>query len=84
MRVVKGLLCAAAIRNLVSVSACPNFTASQTPVGRMYPYSRIDQVRTILKRADCASDQWSKFEEGLRCWGLVRAIWIFQRNNMPS
>jgi len=42
----------------------------KTPVGRMYRYSRIDQVREILKRADCALDQWGKFEEGIRCWGI--------------
>ena len=42
----------------------------RTSVGRMSRYSRIDQVREILKRADCATDQWSKFEEGLRCWSI--------------
>ena len=42
----------------------------KTPLGRMYTYSRIDQVRAILKRADCSMEQWGKFEEGLRCWGI--------------
>jgi predicted RNase H-like nuclease len=42
----------------------------KTPVGRMYCYSRIDQVREILKRADCLLEQWAKFEEGIRCWGI--------------
>jgi hypothetical protein len=27
-------------------------------------------VREILKHADCALDQWGKFEEGIRCWGI--------------
>lgn len=40
------------------------------PIGRMYNYSRIDLVREILRRADCAPDQWGKFEEGIRCWGI--------------
>jgi hypothetical protein len=42
----------------------------KTPVGRMYNYSRIDLVRELLRSADCAPDQWAKFEEGLRCWGI--------------
>ena len=41
----------------------------KTPVGRMYRYSRIDQVREILKRADCSLEEWAKFEEKIRCWG---------------
>ncbi|RSL15557.1 hypothetical protein EDE15_1048 [Edaphobacter aggregans] len=42
----------------------------KTPLGRMYRYTRIDQVREILKRADYAPEQWGKFEEGLRCRGV--------------
>ena len=42
----------------------------KTPIGRMYRYSRIDQVREILKRADCSLEEWGKFEEGLRCWHI--------------
>jgi hypothetical protein len=42
----------------------------KTPLGRMYRYSRVDQVREILKRADCSLEEWGKFEEGIRCWGI--------------
>ena len=42
----------------------------KTPIGRMYRYSHINQVRQILHRADCAPDQLAKFEEGLRCRGV--------------
>jgi hypothetical protein len=42
----------------------------KTPVGRMYNYSRIDQVREILKRADCSPEQWAELEHGIRCWGI--------------
>lgn len=42
----------------------------KSPIGRLYTYSSIDQVREILRRADCSLEEWGKFEEGIRCWKI--------------